>query len=92
MSDILDLDPAVLRMVATAIEGYCGRQTEVMNEFFSNVSAAGSEWTDDQTFGALLEQVRLLKENVVNIMDEIRATYPQYFNDKAEFIENRPTM
>lgn len=88
--DILDLDPEVLDTTAGLVEGYCNRQTAIMDEYLSNTSALASEWSDDQTFGSLLEEVKRLKDSVVTLMDEIRGTYPQYFRDRAEFIRRRP--
>ena len=88
--DILDLDPEVLDTTADIVEGYCNRQTAIMDEYLSNTSSLASEWTDDQTFGSLLEEVKSLKDSVVTLMDEIRGTYPQYFRERADFIRRRP--
>lgn len=90
--DILDLDPAVLESTATIVEGYCNRQKSIMDEYLSSTSSLSSEWTDDQTLGQLLEGIKRMKSSVTTIMDEIRATYPKYFRDKAEQIRNRPKM
>ena len=90
--DILDLDPEVLDTTAGVVEAYCNRQTTIVNEYLSNTMALSSEWTDDQTFGSLLEEVKRLKDGVVKLMDEIRGTYPQYFRERAEFIRRRPKI
>ena len=90
--DVLDLDPVVLESTATIVEGYCNRQKSIMDDYLRNTSSLSSEWTDDQTLGPLLEEIKRMKSSVTNIMDEIRATYPKYFRDKAEQIRNRPKM
>lgn len=88
--DVLDLDPAVLEATAAIVEGYCNRQKSIMDDYLSSASSLSSEWTDDQTLGPLLEEIKRMKNNVITLMDEIRATYPRYFRDKAEQIRNRP--
>lgn len=88
--DILDLDPEVLDTTAGVVEAYCNRQSAIMNDYLSNTTALSAEWTDDQTFGSLLEEVKRLKGNVVKLMDEIRETYPPYFREKANNIRHRP--
>ena len=88
--DILDLDPSVLDDTASIVENYCARQTAIMDEYVNNTSSLGAEWTDDQTFGTMLEEVKRLKNGVVEIMDEIRGTYPQYFRERADYIRRRP--
>ncbi len=90
--DILDLDPAVLETTATIIEGYCGRQKTIMAEYLSCANSLSAEWTDDQTLGPLLEEIRRMRSSVITLMDEISGTYPRYFRDKAEQIRNRPRM
>ena len=90
--DILDLDPEVLDATASVIEGYCNRQKSIMDDYLSNTSALASEWTDDKTLGPLLEEIKMLKNSVVSLMDEIKTKYPAYFREKAEVIRNRPTM
>lgn len=88
--DILELDPEVLDVTASIVEGYCDKQTSIMDSFLSNTFALNSEWSDDQTFGTLLEEVRRLRDTVLTLMHEIRATYPQYFRERATFIRQRP--
>lgn len=90
--DILDLDPAVLESTATIVEGYCHRQKSIMDDYLNSTSSLSSEWTDDQTLGPLLEEIRRMKNIVTTLMDEISATYPRYFRDKAEQIRNRPKL
>lgn len=89
--DELILDPEILESVANAIEGYCARQTETIDEFCSSVFALQSEWMDDETFGSLLNEVMKLKETVSRNMAEITATYPTYFRERAEIISSRPS-
>ena len=86
----LDIDPEVLDITAEIVEGYCDRQKSIMEEYLSKTSALSSEWTDDKTFGTLLQEVNVLKSSVIAIMNEIRSQYPAYFRSKAEQIRNRP--
>ena len=88
--DVLDLDPAVLEATATIIEGYCAKQQSIMDEYLSKTSALSSEWTDDQTLGTLLAEIRRLRDDVTNVMDQIKSAYPGYFRSKAEQIRSRP--
>ena len=88
--DVLNLDPAVLESTAAIVEGYFNRQKSIMDDYLSSTSSLSSDWTDDQTLGPLLEEIKRMKNNVTTLMDEIRATYPRYFRDKAEQIRNRP--
>jgi len=90
--DILDLDPEVLESTASIVEGYCNRQKTIMEDYLSNTMALSSDWTDDKTLGPLLEEIKNMKNSVVNIMDEIRAKYPAYFRSKAEQIRSRPKL
>jgi len=86
---MLILDKEVLEATAVIIESYCKKQTAVMDEYLRNTSALASEWDDDKTFGTLLEEIKSLRNNVTQIMDEIMATYPKYFRNKAKDIDNR---
>ena len=88
--DVFDLNPEVLETTASIIEGYCAKQRDIMGEYLSNTSSMNSEWDDDQTMGALLEEIRQMKQNVETLMDEIRSTYPDFFRKKAEQIRRRP--
>lgn len=88
--DILELDPSVLDTTAVIIEGYCAKQTSIMDDYLSNTNSLSSDWTDDQTLGPLLEEIKRMRNSVVSIMEEIRRTYPQYFREKAEHIRQRP--
>ena len=88
--DILDLNPEVLEATATIIEGYCGRQKMLMEAYVKNTEGLSFEWTDDQTMGLLLDEIKHLRDNVEETMDEILAFYPGYFRDKAEQIRRRP--
>ena len=90
--DILDLNPEVLESTASIIEGYCNKQKNIMETYLSSTTALSSDWTDDQTMGPLLEEIRRMKSSVEGVMDEILSTYPNYFRGKAEQIRNRPKM
>ncbi len=88
--DDLSLDPDVLETTASIIEGYCSRQTDIMDSYLSDTTSLSSEWSDDQTLGKLLEEIKILRGNVVNVMNEIRGAYPSFFRKKAEQIRSRP--
>lgn len=88
--DVLDLDPAVLEATASIIEGYCAKQQSIMDNYLSSTSALSGEWTDDQTLGTLLAEIKRMRDEVTNIMDQIKAAYPKYFRSKAEQIRSRP--
>ena len=90
--DELKLYPDELRAIADIIEGYCRRQSEVMNEYKSNIDALSNEWKDEQTLGSLIAEINMLKNQVTKIMDEIQTHYPAYFRQKAIIIETRPTF
>ncbi len=90
--DILDLNPDSLDTTAAIIEGYCERQKGIMDDYLNDMVALSGEWTDDVTMGPLIEEVRRLKAAIVGTMDEIRATYPQYFRSKADHIRHRPKI
>lgn len=90
--DILELDYQVLEDTAAIIVGYCNEQKSIMSEYMRKVSSLSSEWTDDQTLGPLLEEICRMKNSVTDVMNEIMATYPKYFREKAEQIRNRPKM
>ena len=90
--DVLDLDPAVLDSTASIVEGYCSRQKAIMDDYLREAASLSSEWTDDQTLGPLLEEIRRMRNSVTTVMDEISARYPKYFREKAEQIRQRPTM
>ena len=87
--DRLIADKEVLEATADIIERYCKKQTTVMDEYLDNISALASVWQDDKTFGSLIQEVRFLKNNVAQIMDEIITTYPKYFRTKAIELDNR---
>lgn len=88
--DILELSPEVLESTASIIEGYCNRQKSIMADYLSNAFSLSGDWTDDQTLGPLLEEIKQMRSAVEGIMDEILSTYPNYFRGKAEQIRNRP--
>jgi len=88
--DELTLDAEELRAIADIIEGYCRRQSDVMNDYKSNIDSLSNEWKDVQTLGALITEINMLKNQVTKIMDDIQAVYPQYFRKKAALIDIRP--
>lgn len=90
--DILDLSPEVLESTASVVEGYCRRQKELMDTYLVQTASLSSEWTDDQTMGPLIEEIKQMKLTVEGVMDEILSIYPNYFRSKAEQIRNRPKM
>ena len=90
--DILELDPEVLDTTADIIEGYCDKQSSVMDQYVSNIMSLNSEWSDDTTFGSLLEEVKALQSGINELMGEIRKAYPGYFRSKAEYIRSRPKL
>ena len=90
--DILGIDPDVLDSVAQIIEGYCKKQSEIIDGYLKNVLAQSSEWNDSETMGKLINEIQMLNLKVNNIMDEINASYPKYFREKAEQIRSRPKL
>ena len=90
--DIFDLNPEVLDTTAAIIEGYCGKQREIMQDYLSNVSSLTTEWDDDKTMGGLLQEIRQMKQSVEALMDDIRSVYPDFFRRKAEQIRRRPKL
>ena len=89
---VLDLDPNVLEKTATIIEDYCRRQQSIMDDYLNKTSSLSYEWTDDKTLGTLLEEIKLLRNRVVDVMNEIRNIYPRFFIEKADEIRHRPTF
>lgn len=90
--DNLDLNPEALESTASIVEGYCNKQKAIMDGYLGQTSSLSSDWTDDQTLGPLLEEIKQMKNSVERIMNEILSTYPKYFRGKAEQIRNRPKM
>lgn len=88
--DNLDLSPEALDTTAGIIEGYCNKQKSIMQKYLSETSSLSSEWTDDQTLGKLLEEIKQIKSSVESVMEEILSAYPNYFRNKANIIRNRP--
>ena len=88
----LDLDPNVLDATATIIEGYCQKQQIIIDDFLRNTASLSYEWTDDRTLGTLIEEIKTLRNRVVDVMNGIRNVYPPFFREKAEQIRHRPTM
>lgn len=88
--DILELNPDVLESTANIVEAYCHRQKSIMIDYLNNTYALSSEWTDDQTLGPMIQEIRQMKSAVESVMDEILSVYPNYFRSKAEQIRNRP--
>lgn len=87
----LTLDDQELLAVATIIESYCRSQKEVMDEYKRHMDSLSNEWKDEKTLGTLLLEIDALRNKVTKIMEEVSATYPAKFREKAKFIvENRP--
>lgn len=92
MDELLKLDPERLDQIAFLIRRYCDAQKEVMNDFFEDMSYLSTEWVDDQTMGQVLAEAKILENEILKIMDEIISYYPQFFEDKAYEIRNRPKL
>lgn len=92
MDDILNLNPDTLDSVADIVEAYCKKQISIMDDYLRNTSSLSSGWSDDQTIGQLLKEIRNLKRQVESISGEIQSTYPAYFRNKAEQIRRRPRI
>ena len=88
--DELKLDPQVLENTADLIMLYCQKQKLIMDNYLREISILQSEWDDDQTFGKVIQEIRLLEKSVNDIMDMIRFKYPQYFKQLAQNIRERP--
>ena len=89
---VLDLDPNVLESTATIIEEYCRRQAAIMDDYLANASSLSYDWTDDKTLGTMLEEIKVLRNRVMDVMNDIRTVYPRFFREKAELIRQRPSM
>ena len=90
--DNLILDADSLFAIADVISGYCAHQRETLNVYYAQIMALESEWRDDETFGAIAEEINKLKTNAVFVLDEINEMYPKYFREKARLILSRPIM
>ena len=82
--DELILDDKVLEEIANFIIMYCNNQQVIINDYLQKMNSLSYEWRDDETMGKVLQEVRVLTNNVERIMDLIRFKYPQYFREKAE--------
>ena len=90
--DNLILDADSLFAIADVISGYCAQQRETLNVYYAQIMALESEWRDDETFGAIAEEINKLRTNAIFVLDEINDMYPKYFRGKARLILSRPTM
>lgn len=90
--DNLILDADSLFAIADVIGGYCAKQRETLNVYYAQIMALESEWRDDETFGAIAEEINKLKTHAIFALDEINEVYPKYFREKARLILSRPTM
>ena len=90
--DDLSLDPMVLEKTAIIIERYCSLQINIIDQYSQKMAMLSNDWTDDQTLGTLLEEVNKMKLRITSLMEEICQFYPNYFNQKAEQIRNRPKL
>lgn len=82
--DELVLDDKALEEIANLVVLYCNNQQGIINEYLQRMNSLSNEWQDDETMGKVLQEVRVLTNNVERIMDLIRFKYPQYFREKAE--------
>lgn len=87
--DELALDDKALEQIANLVVMYCNNQQGIINEYLQRMNSLSNEWQDDETMGKVLQEVRLLSNNIEKIMDIIRFKYPQYFRKKAEEIRAR---
>lgn len=88
----LTLDAESLFSIADVIDGYCAKQRETINVYYAQIMALESDWRDDETFGGIAEEIRILKNKAITTIDEIYNTYPKYFRKKAQQILERPVM
>lgn len=84
--DELVLDDKALDEIANFIVLYCNSQQGIINDYLQKMNSLSSEWRDDETMGKVLQEVRLLTNNIERIMDIIRFKYPRYFKERAELI------
>lgn len=87
--DELKLDDKALEEIANLVIMYCNNQQGIINEYLQRMNSLSNEWQDDETMGKVLQEVRVLTNNVERIMSIIRFKYPQYFRKKAEEIRTR---
>ena len=90
--DILQLDPEALREVARSIKEYCAIQKDLIDGYLSQVSSLSGEWSDDETMGKLIEHISMLSNRVNSLMEQILSVYPSYFEERADYINSRPTI
>lgn len=88
--DDLILDSESLFNIADIIDAYCAKQREVVNVYYAQIMALESEWRDDDTFGAMVEELNVLRTEAIAILEEVYATYPKYFRARAQRILERP--
>lgn len=88
--DELILDPNALAELARIIEEYCDKQSEILEEYQSNMLSLESEWDDDQTFGEMLREILSLKQQIQQMLGQFKGFYPQFFRERAEKIAGRP--
>ena len=82
--DELVLDDKALEEIANFIVLYCNNQQVIINDYLQKMNSLSNEWRDDETMGKVLQEVRVLANNVERIMDLIRFKYPRYFRERAE--------
>ena len=88
--ELLSFDDKVLDDTANSIERYSMVQSAVMQNYFTSISTLAGDWTDDHTFGTVLEEISTLNNSLQGILESICQEYPRYFRAKAEDIRNRP--
>lgn len=88
--DDLVLDAESLFNIADIIDAYCAKQREVVNVYYDQIMALESEWRDDETFGAMVDELKALRAQVMEIIDEVCGIYSNYFRKRAQQIIERP--
>lgn len=92
MQDIMNLNPDVLDNIADIIEKYILMQNKIIEDYVGNMHNLQREWDDDETIGKILDEIRLIVNEILDVEDEILKTYPKYFRERAEEIRKRPKL
>lgn len=67
----LILSAEALQATADIINNYVEKQKEVMDKFLRIVSNLGGEWSDDETFYSLIQEIMKLKSDIYAKMDVV---------------------
>lgn len=86
--DELIFDPQALRDTADLLVSYCAGQRECIEQYLARIGALCADW-DDPTFCRCMEAARMLAHKANARFDEMLATYPRYFRDRATYLEAR---